>query len=90
VSEATATEIAAEVVRQLGQNVVAASIPAEIGQWVRDTCRTSMMVYRQLIPMNGGSCLNTEWRLGPDGRMHLELSDTNGRIFWRGTFVPEP
>jgi hypothetical protein len=38
--------------------------------------------------MDGGTCIGTQWKLNPDGTASLELTDTNGQIFWRGTFRP--
>jgi hypothetical protein len=79
---------AAAIVEKLGASVIPSSIPAEIGEWIRRTAEHNSYVWRFSIPMAGATCMCTDWTLNPDGTINLELQDTNGRRFWRGTFRP--
>ena len=81
-------ELADRIVERLSASVVPSSIPAEAGQWVRDTAKHGSLVWRFSIPMAGATALLTDWRLNPDGTITLELQDTNACPFWRGTFRP--
>ena len=85
---ANAETIADLVVAKLGGPVISSVIPAEVGAWIRQTCGHSQLLYRHMIPMNGPSCIHSEWRLNPDGSIIQELQDTTGCAFWRGTFRP--
>lgn len=83
-----AESFAAAVVEKLGASVIPSSIPAEVGDWIREAVKHGGCVYRYMIPMGGATALFTDWRVNPDGTLNLELQDTNGRPFWRGTFRP--
>jgi hypothetical protein len=80
--------LAKAVVAELGGPVISSSIPAEIGQWLRDTAKHGSLIWRFSIPMTGATAMLTDWSLNPDGTITLELQDTNARTFWRGTFRP--
>jgi hypothetical protein len=88
VSDAEIRELAKALAAELGGSVISSSLPAEIGQWVRETAQYNGMVWRFSIPMSGATSLLTDWRLNPDGTIILELQDTTARTFWRGTFRP--
>jgi hypothetical protein len=83
-----AESFAAAVVEKLSASVMPSSIPAEIGEWVRQTAEHGSYVWRFSIPMAGATAMCTDWTLNPDGTIQLELQDTCGRRFWRGTFRP--
>lgn len=82
-------EIADAVVEKLNGSVISSVLPAFIGDWVRKTCEQNQLLYRHMIPMRGPTVMMTEWRLNTDGTILLDLQDTNGQTFWRGTFRPE-
>ena len=83
-----AESFAAAVVEKLSASVIPSSIPAEVGQWVRATATHGSFWWQFSIPMAGATSMGTRWKLHPDGTIGLELTDTNGQIFWRGTFRP--
>jgi hypothetical protein len=83
-----AESFAAAVVEKLSASVIPSSIPAAVGEWIRRTAEHNSYVWRFSIPMAGATCMCTDWTLNPDGTINLELQDTNGRRFWRGTFRP--
>jgi hypothetical protein len=78
------------VVKELRGSVISSSFPAEIGGWIRQTAEHHALLWTHTIPMRpSGTCILTDWRLNPDGTLQLELRDSNGMTFWRGTFRPE-
>jgi hypothetical protein len=81
-------QLADLIVEKLNQSVIPSAIPAEIGEWIRETCGHSQFYYRHMIPMSGPTCIHAEWKLNPDGTINLQLQDTNARPFWFGTFRP--
>ena len=84
-----ADTVAELVMEKLGASVIPSSFPAEVGDWIRGTTRHSPLLWVHTIPMNPpGTCINMEWRLNPDGTMQLDLRDSSGFTFWRGTFRP--
>ena len=76
------------IVERLNGPMISSSIPADIGAWIRKTAEHGSFWWQFSIPMTGATCIGTHWKLHPDGTMGLELTDSNGRIFWRGTFHP--
>lgn len=77
------------VVEELGASVIPSSLPAHIGAWIRATATHNALLWVHTIPMNPpGNAMIQEWRLNPDGTLNLELRDSSGQTFWRGTFRP--
>ena len=87
-AETLAGQITDRIVERLSASVIPSSFPAEIGDWIRDACKHGAMLWRHTIPMSGPTALFAEYRVNPDGTLNLELQDTNGCPFWRGTFRP--
>lgn len=84
-----AGDIAGLVVEKLRGSVISSSFPAKVGGWIRQTAEHHTLLWTHTIPMNPpGTCLLTDWRLNPDGTLQLELRDSTGLTFWRGTFRP--
>jgi hypothetical protein len=83
-----AGDIAHLIVEKLSASVIPSSLPAHIGDWVRRTAKHNSMLWCFSIPMADATALLTDWQLNPDGTIQLELRDTNGQRFWRGTFRP--
>lgn len=80
--------VADRIVDRLSASVIPSSFPAEIGDWIRRSYQDGARIWRHVIPMNGPTCICADYRFNPDGTFQLELQDTNGRCFWRGTFRP--
>jgi hypothetical protein len=81
--------VAGMVIDKLSASVIPSSFPPEIGEWIAGTARYSSLLWTHTIPMNPpGTCMLTDWKLNPDGTMQLELRDSSGFTFWRGTFRP--
>jgi hypothetical protein len=76
------------IVERLTASVIPSSFPAEIGDWIREASEHGARLYRHVIPMTGPTAIFADWRIQPDGCLMLELQDTNGCPFWRGTFRP--
>ncbi len=86
--DAEIRELAKAMAAELGGSVISSSLPAEVGDWVRQTATHGSFVWRSSIPMSGATAILTDWRLNPDGTIILELQDTCARPFWHGTFRP--
>jgi hypothetical protein len=84
-----AEDIAARVIKGLGQSVIPSVIPARIGEKIREACSHGSALWVQTIPLAGAYCLSISYRLNPDGTINLEFHDWSGQIFWRGTFRPD-
>ena len=80
--------IADRIVEKLAASVIPSSIPAEIGQLIRDACKHGGSMYRHVIPLAGPMAIFANYRMNPDGTLNFELQDTNGCPFWHGTFRP--
>jgi hypothetical protein len=81
--------VADRIVATLGQSVIPSSIPAAIGEWIKKTSEHRSWEWTHVIPMQPpGSGLALWWRFNPDGTINMEMRDTAGWIFWRGTFRP--
>lgn len=76
------------IVEKLGQSVIPSSIPAHIGEWLRSVASHGAWCYTYMIPLGGSNAIRADWRVNPDGTLNLELQDTSGQPFWRGTFHP--
>jgi hypothetical protein len=84
-----AESFAAAVVEKLSASVIPSSLPARVGDWIRQTAQYNSLLWTHTIPMNpAGTAMIMEWRLNPDGTLNLELRDSTGQTFWRGTFQP--
>lgn len=83
-----ADTVAELVTEKLSASVIPSSFPAEIGEWIREACAHGLRQWIYTIPMMGPSAMFAEFRFNPDGTFNLELRDTNGLPFWRGTFRP--
>jgi hypothetical protein len=83
-----AESFAAAVVEKLGASVIPSSFPAYVGKQIRQAAAHGGCMWVHTIPMGGAMCLLAEYRLNPDGTLNLEFKDSNGCIFWRGTFRP--
>ena len=81
-------KVACKVAERLSASVIPSSFPAEIGDWIRETTEHGGCVYRHMIPMRGPTAMFADYRINPDGTLNMELQDTNGCPFWRGTFRP--
>ena len=81
-------QLAGLITEKLGQSVISSAIPAGIGDCIREACEHGAVLWRHTIPMPGPVALFAEYRFNPDGTLILQLQDTNGRMFWSGTFRP--
>ena len=88
-TEADLDMLADKVVERLSANVISAALPAWVGEWVREATQHGVYQWQYTIPMMRGTCMAAEFRFSPDGSFQLELRDTAGSPFWRGTFRPE-
>lgn len=84
-----AEDIAVRVIKGLGQSVIPSVIPAYIGDMIRDVTKHDQLKWRHSIPLAGAMCICVDWTLNADGTVNLELQDSYGQSFWRGTFRPD-
>jgi hypothetical protein len=86
--EEVITEIAGRVIEALSASVIPSSIPADIGNQIRETTKSGSYYWTHTIPLMAGRCIIAAFQLNPDGTLHLEFRDWTNCPFWRGTFRP--
>ena len=72
------------------EHVIPAVLPAYIGQAIAEAAGHSQFQWVHAVPLQGSRSIATRWVLSGDGSAHLELSDWQGQVFWRGTFRAAP
>lgn len=88
-SNSDVRQIADAVVEKIGVSVIPSSLPAHIGQMLRETAKYGAYQYVYMLPGGGPYALSVQFVVNPDGTLNMELRDPSGCAFWRGTFRPE-
>lgn len=81
--------LAAEVVRRLNGSVISSALPAETGKDLRGLSDGGIWDTSHWIGGAGRAGFSVRYLVNADGLMRLEMTNTAGRTFWRGTFIPE-
>lgn len=90
-ADASAAELdllASMITEKLRGSAICSSIPAEIGEWIREATKHGARRYSHTLPMAGPTAMFIEYQYNPDGTLNMEFRDTNGCPFWNGTFRP--
>ena len=85
-----AKEIAAEVIRQLGGNVIDAELPESLATTVRDACRHGSVVEMHTLSYLGPLAPGVSYQFSPSGAITVEFYDAQRHPLWRGTLRPKP
>lgn len=80
--------LAGKIAERLKGSMISSALPAEIGAWIRESCKHGAYWCTHMIPMGGATCMVINYKLHPDGSVHMEWKDTCGQIFWQGIFRP--
>jgi hypothetical protein len=78
-------ELAMRVASILESNSISRLIPAETAQWLRESTFGTGMRYHYVMPLAGGNALQILMNITIAGEVEIELHDTTGMSFWRGT-----
>jgi hypothetical protein len=82
-------ELADKVVSRLNGSVISSAFPAFIGRYIQNTLAGHSMMWSHWLQLRGPDGIQATYIFEVDGVMRLELADSSGCIFWRGTFRPE-
>lgn len=85
-----AKEVAAEVIRQLGGNVIDAELPEALATIVRDRCRHGGVVEIHTLAALGPMAPSIDYTFSPSGSIAIEICDAQRNPVWRGTLRPKP
>ena len=85
-----AKEVAAEVIRQLGGNVIDAELPEAMATIVRDRCRHGSVTEIHSLTNLGPMAPAIYYVLNPSGAISIEICDYQRTPVWRGTLRPKP
>lgn len=85
---AMADAIADRITAKLGGSVISSSLPAYVGDLIRDACKEHQFQQISQLYLPGPYAIAVYWVLSPDGTLMQEMRDHNGQMFWRGTFQP--
>jgi hypothetical protein len=80
--------IASRVVEKLQTNVIPASLPKHIGDFLRESLEYGS-VYQAFVVNLPKSWITVHLRFNPDGSINMDLCDINNARFWTGTFISE-
>lgn len=76
-----------EIIDSLNLSMISSSIPVYIKRAIQDTASHGSMTWVHQLPLTGPAYgLTVEYRLCPDGSLQMEMRNSDGSPFWRGTF----